>query len=170
MAVLGFGDMPPALANGAIDVAFMSEPFVARSVQQGIAVRWKEAVEIYPQHQLSVLLYSTDFPRREPEAAVRFIVAYLRGAREYMTVMRGSGDKNAMYRILAEYTPIKDLGIYPQMVLTAIHPDGAINRDSLEADQALWVAQGHVPQPADLDRVIDLQYLQEALRRLDGTP
>jgi NitT/TauT family transport system substrate-binding protein len=168
--VLGFGDMPASLANGAVDVAFMSEPFVARSVQQDIAVRWKEAVEITPGHQLSVLLYSTDFPRREPEAAVRFVVAYLRGAREYMATMRGDGDKTEMYRMLAEYTAIKDLSIYPRMVLTAIHPDGAINRDTLEADQALWVAQGHVTQPADLDRVIDTQYLQEALRRLGTAP
>jgi NitT/TauT family transport system substrate-binding protein len=84
--------------------------------------------------------------------------------------MRGDGDKTEMYRMLAEYTAIKDLSIYPRMVLTAIHPDGAINRDTLEADQALWVAQGHVTQPADLDRVIDTQYLQEALRRLGTAP
>ena len=35
---------------------------------------------------------------------------------------------------------------------------------------AVRVAQGHVTQPADLDRVIDTQYLQEALRRLGTAP
>ncbi len=163
-----FADTPPALANGAIDVAVLTEPFVARSVQAGFAVRWKETAEIYPHHQLTVVLYSTAFARREPEAAVRFLVAYLRGAREYMAVITGDGDKTPMYRILAEYTPIKDLSIYPAMVPNYIHPDAEISLESLEADQALWVAQGHMPQPVDLSRAIDLQYLQEALRRLQS--
>jgi NitT/TauT family transport system substrate-binding protein len=166
--VLSFPDMLAALGNGAIDAALMAEPFVARSTQQGSGVRWKGADEIYPNHQITVVLYSTGFAARSPEAAVRFLVAYLRGARDYVTAIKGGGDRTPLYQILAEYTPIKDLSIYPAMVPSGIRPDGSLNRESLEADQELWASQGHVPQKADLTAAIDLQYLEAALRRLDS--
>jgi NitT/TauT family transport system substrate-binding protein len=167
LKLLPFPDQALALANNAIDAAIMTEPFVARVVQQGIAVRWKGADEIYPEHQLTILLYSPDFAQRR-EAAVRFLVAYLRGARDYSAIMRGGGDRTPLYRTLAEYTPIKDLAIYPLMHPSGIHPDGAINLQSLEADQELWASEGHIQQRADLATAIDPNYLQEALRRLDG--
>jgi NitT/TauT family transport system substrate-binding protein len=167
LKLLPFPDQAIALANNALDVAILTEPFVARVVQQGIAVRWKGADEIYPEHQLTVLLYSPDFAGRR-EAAVRFLVAYLRGARDYSAIMRGGGDRAPLFRTLAEYTPIKDLAIYPLMHPSGIHPDGAINVQSLEADQELWASEGHIQQRADLATAIDTSYLQEAQRRLDA--
>jgi len=170
LKLLPFPDMNPALANDAIDVATQVEPFVSAAVRSGIAVRWKELAEVYPNHQLTMILYNTDFAHRQPEAAVRLLVAYLRGAREFMAAITGSGDKTPMYRILAEYTPIKDVSVYATLVPNYIHPDAELNVESLEADQALWASQGHIPRPVDLSQVIDLQYLQTALQRLDGPP
>ncbi|MBX5490509.1 MAG: ABC transporter substrate-binding protein [Chloroflexi bacterium] len=168
-SLLAFPDMVVALGNGVIDAALMTEPFVAYARQTGAGERWKGADELYPNHQITVMLYSPEFPQRAPEAAVRWLVAYLRGARDYYReVLHGSGDKTAMYRILAEYTPIKDLAIYPAMVPTGLEPNGGLNMASLEGDQALWVAQGHIPQRADLESAVDLQYLQAARRLLDG--
>ncbi len=165
--LLPFPDMVVALANGAIDAAIMTEPFVARTTQSGVGVRWKGADEIYPDHQLTALLYSPEFAQRQ-EPAIRFLVAYVRGAREYTAIMKGGGDRTPLYEVLAKYTPIKDLSIYPVMHPSGIHPDGALNVPSLEADQDLWASQGHIPQRADLRTAVDLQYLQAALRRLEG--
>ena len=168
-SLLAFPDMVVALGNGVIDAALMTEPFVAYAQQTGSGVRWKGADELYPNHQITVMLYSPDFPRRAPEAAVRWLVAYLRGARDYYhEVLHGSGDKMPMYRILAEYTPIKDLAIYPAMVPTGLEPNGGLNLASLEGDQELWAAQGHIPQRADLHSAVDLQYLEAARRLLDS--
>jgi NitT/TauT family transport system substrate-binding protein len=165
---LSFPDAALALTNGAIDAGIMTEPFVARLTQADMAVRWKGADEIYPNHQITTLLYSPGFRERYPEAAVGFLVAYVRGAREYNAIMK-SADRTPVYQILTEYTPIKDLSIYPLMHPSGIHPDAALNVQSLEADQDLWASQGHIAQKADLASAIDLQYLQAALGRLDGS-
>ena len=93
----------------------------------------------------------------------------MRGTRDYAAAMYHGGDRTPIFHILAEYTPIKDLSIYPALVPSGIHPDGALNVESLEADQELWVGQGAIPQRADLRTAIDLQYLEAALRRLDGS-
>src|SRR5579875_1177389 len=164
---LSFPDATIALTNGAIDAGILTEPFVARLVQSGAGVRWKGADEIYPDHQIPVLLYGPGFRERYPEAAVGFIKAYIRGARDYNAIMK-SNDRTPVYQILTEYTPIKDLAIYPVMHPSGIHPDAALNVQSLEADQDLWARLGYIPQKADLQTAVDLQYWQEALRRLDG--
>lgn len=161
-------DAPAALANNAIDASFMPEPFLARSVQMGIGVPWKRSGEINPRHQVVVMLYSTEFTRRQPEAATRFLTAYLRAAREYTAAMKGQGDPTPIYQVLAEHTPIKDLSIYPALAPVPVQPDGELILESLEADQALWVRQGHIPQPVDISRAVDLQYLEAARRQLDA--
>ena len=54
------------------------------------------------------------------------------------------------------------------MVPTGLEPNGEINVATLEADQELWATQGHIPQRADIRGAIDLQYLQAALKLVDG--
>jgi NitT/TauT family transport system substrate-binding protein len=167
LKILGFPEAALALTNGAIDAGIMTEPFVARLVQSGAGVRWKGADEIYPDHQITALLYSPGFRENQPEAAVRFLVAYIRAAREYNAIMK-SNDRTPVYQILAEYTPIKDMAMYSVMYPSGIDPDAALNVASLEADQNLWASQGHVQPKADLAQAVDLQYRETALKRLDG--
>jgi NitT/TauT family transport system substrate-binding protein len=166
--ILSFPDAALALTNGATDVAITTEPFVARLVQSNVGIRWKGADEIYPEHQITALLYGQSFRERHPEAAVRFLIAYIRGAREYNAIIKGGGDRTPLYQILTRYTPIKDLGIYPIMHPSGIHADAALNVQSLEADQELWASQGHITQKADLATAVDLQYREAALGQLDG--
>jgi NitT/TauT family transport system substrate-binding protein len=168
LKLMPFPDAAVALGNGGVDVAVSTEPFVARMVQSGAAVRWKGADEIYPDHQITTILYGPEFYQRQPEAAVRFLVAYIRGARDFRAFFKEGADRTPLYQILAEYTPIKDLSIYPAMQPSGIHPDAALNVQSVAADQDLWASQGFVEQKADLATAVDLQYLQAALRRLDG--
>ena len=115
----------------------------------------------------TVLLYSPQFPQQHAEAAERFLVAYLRGVRAYVATMQGGGDRTPIYRILAEYTPLKDLDLYAALAPANLSPDGALSTDSLRADQEFWVQRGLVPQPADLATAIDLHYLEAARRHLD---
>jgi NitT/TauT family transport system substrate-binding protein len=160
------GDVPLALSGGAIDAGFTNEPFIARAVQLGAAVRWKGADDIYPGHQLTVLLAGPDFVQQHPEAVTRWLAAYVRGAREYATIIKGGGDRPWLYQVLTEYTPIKDVNVYAAVTPSGIHPDAGLNIASLESDQELWAAQGFVPQRADLAAAIDLQYLDAAVARL----
>src|SRR5438874_846734 len=128
--ILSFADQLPALANGAIDVGFNTEPFVARAVQTGVGVRWKGMDEFFPNHQLTVVIYNPDFARDHPDAARRWLVAYLRGARDFTDAFKHGRDKAGVVRVLIENTPIKDAALYEAMVPSGIDPDGALNQES----------------------------------------
>jgi len=164
-------ELPPpelaaAMTNGAVDAALIQEPFSTRLVQTGAGVRWKSVGDINPHHQATVLLYAPGFPQRDPDAATRFLVAYLRGIRDYLAAMIDGGDPIPIREILAEYTAVKDLDLYATLAPNVYSPTGHPNPASLEADQELWVARGQIAQRADLAVAIDTQYLEGALRLL----
>lgn len=163
---LSFPDQLPALANGAIDVGTPTEPFVARAVQTGIGVRWRGMDEIYPNHQLTTVAYSPSFAREQPEAAQRFLIAYLRGARDFVDAVKQGRDRAGVFQVLAEYTPIKDLSVYEQIVPSGIDPDGALNQESMEYDQDWYLARDYLHEKIELGRLVDLQYREAALQQL----
>jgi NitT/TauT family transport system substrate-binding protein len=164
--ILSFSDQVSALANGAIDVAFITEPFVARTVQTGIGVRWKGMDEFAPYHQLTVVMYNPDFVREHPDAARRWLVAYLRGARDFADAFRHGRDKAGVIRVLIEHTPIKDPALYEVMVPSGIDPDGGLNQESMEYDQDWYLSRGFTREKIDLGRVVDLSYRDAALQQI----
>jgi NitT/TauT family transport system substrate-binding protein len=166
VTLLPFADQLPALANGAIDVGALSEPFVTRGLQQNILVRWKGMDEIYPYHQLTVIAYSPQFIRDHADAGPRFLAAYLRGARDYVDAFKQGRDKAGVIQVLAEYTPIKDTSLYERMVPSGMDPDGGLNLQSMEYDQDWYIERGHLREKIELSRVVDLSYREAALQRI----
>ncbi len=164
--ILSFPDQVAALSNGAIDVGFITEPFVARAVQSGIGVRWKGMDDFFPNHQLTVVMYNPDFVRDHPDAARRWLVAYLRGARDFADAFRHGRDKAGVIRVLVENTPIKDPSLYEVMVPSGIDPNGALNQESMNYDQDWYLSRGFIREKIDLARVVDLSYLDAALQGL----
>ncbi|HLI25509.1 MAG TPA: ABC transporter substrate-binding protein [Chloroflexota bacterium] len=159
-------DMVAALANSAIDAALPTEPFVARAVQLGVGVRWKGMDELYPGQLLTTIGYSPAFVREQPDAARRFLVAYLRGARDYADAFRYGHGRQAVSEVLAEYTTIKDVALYDLMTPSGISPDGDINRDSMQFDQEWYIAHGYLRERAALDQLVDQRFREAALQRL----
>jgi NitT/TauT family transport system substrate-binding protein len=159
-------DQVQALANGAIDAALPTEPFVARAVQLGVGVRWKGMDELYPWQMLTTIGYSPGLIREQPEAAHRFLVAYLRGARAYNDAFHYGRDRQAVVQVLAEFTPIKDLALYDLMTPSGISPNGDINWDSLQFDQEWYLARGYLRERVELAQVVDARYRDAALQRL----
>jgi NitT/TauT family transport system substrate-binding protein len=163
---LPFPDMNPALANRAIDAAFQSEPLLSTALRQGIAVRIIGSDEIYPNQQLGVVAYGAAFMREQPEAARRFMVAYLRGVRDFVEAFSRDRDRAIVVQALIRHTPVKDPAVYDQMIPTGFNPDGYVNVDSMAIDQEWFAAQGRLSQRADLAAVVDHQYVEYALTRL----
>lgn len=159
-------DQVQALANGAIDAALPTEPFVARAVQLGVGVRWKGMDELYPWQMLTTIGYSPAFIREQPDAARRFLVAYLRGARDYNDAFHYGRDRQAVVQVLAEFTPIKDLALYDLMTPSGINPNGDINWESLQFDQEWYLARGYLRERVELTQVVDPRYREAALQRL----
>jgi NitT/TauT family transport system substrate-binding protein len=164
--LLSFQDMGIALANGAIDLAMGQEPTTGISVQKGDAVLWVRGDEVYPNQQVAVLVYSELFPPRQPEAAERFLVAYLQGVRAYNDAFAKGIDKDQVIEAIAHYT-----GFAPDVVARALppglDPDGAVNVDSLVADAQWYYERGYAKElPTDVAALVDDRYRRAAVAAL----
>jgi NitT/TauT family transport system substrate-binding protein len=167
---MGFPDMNAALANGALDFADQSEPLATLGTEQGILVRLAGVVDYYPNRQVSVLMYGGSFVQQQPEAARRFMVAYLRGVRGYEDAFTKNVDRAAVVDLLIERLPVKDRALYDRMLeggtLLYMNPDGYAAVESIAWDQDWLVEQGLAHTKLDLGRVIDHQFVEYALARL----
>jgi NitT/TauT family transport system substrate-binding protein len=167
---MGFPDMNAALANGALDIAAQTDPYTTLGVEQGYLARLMGVADYYPNRQVSVLMYSPAFVEQQPEAARRFMVAYLRGVRAYEDAVAKNVDRDAVLDVLVDRLPIKDRSLYDRMwangTLLYLNPDGYAQVDSIAWDHDWLVQQGMTHTPVDLGRVIDHQFVDYALSRL----
>ena len=119
-----------------------------------------------PYHHVAVLLYSPDFSRSE--LAVKFMVAYLKGVRLYNDAFlkRESTAREKVISGLIAHTPVKNRPLYDQMTLSALDPDGKMNLQSFEQQQAHFISTGAQQGRVDIRSFIDLQHAEVAVRQL----
>jgi NitT/TauT family transport system substrate-binding protein len=158
-----------AFTNGAIDAAISTEPTVTQIVESGVAVRMPRE-EFYPDQQVALLLYSDEFIAKKPDAARRFMVAYVEAVRLYNDALqdgRFAGPAaNEVIDILAANTVVRDRTLYPKMVPAGINPDGHVNEASLQKDYAFFKSQGLIPQDVDVKQMVDNQFVDFAVKTL----
>ena len=167
---LGFPQQAIALENKAVDAALPTEPAASEAVKRGSAVRIIGDDEIYPGHQLAAIFYAGQFIANKPEAAKRFMRAYIRGARDYADAIvdgRLSGPKGEeMIAILTASSQIKDPEIYRAITAANIDPDGKLGIESLKEDLAIFTKEGLIEGKVDINKVIDTSFAQAAVKEL----
>jgi NitT/TauT family transport system substrate-binding protein len=168
LVALSFPDMPAAFANKAIDAAFVVEPFVAVAEGQGSAKTVMPSGQFFfPGTPVLVMAMSPVFAHQEPEAARRFLVAFLRGARDYhRTFMKNEGGRPEFDAILSKYTPIKDAAMFTRMATHDIEPNGVMDATVMNEVQDYFIKYGTQQQKVDLSKVIDSSYADYAVSRL----
>ena len=140
---LSFPDMNTALANHALDAAWQLEPLIALADQQGIARKLVGGDELYPNQEIGTLYYSPEFAKRV-DAARRFMVAYVRGLRDYNDAFGKNVGRAAVVQILAKYTTVKDPSLYDKMIPAGLDPNGRINLQGMRDNLAVWTRLGCV--------------------------
>ncbi len=161
---LPYPDINAAFANQTIEAALHTEPFATLGVNLGVARRWLPASDVRSEQYTGVWIYSPQFAGTE--AAYRFMVAYLRGVRDYNDAIVYGRGREAIVDILARYTAVKDPALYAQMQFAAIDPDGRVRPEVLERDVQYYLAKGFMQQPVDVRQVIDHRFADYALSRL----
>ena len=169
--LLSFPDMVPALANKAVDAAWLVEPLIAVVEAQGTARTVVSSGDAYPGAITMMLVVSPVFAKEQPEAVRRFVVAHLRGQRDYYrAIMKDEGGKEEIYQILARHTPVKDLSLYARIGMHAVDPNGGMDERILDDYQDFFIKAGTQQRKIDLSRVIDRSYVNAALERLGRVP
>jgi NitT/TauT family transport system substrate-binding protein len=167
---LGFPQHVTAFANKAIDASITNEPTVSMAVKKGVATRVAGNDIIYPGQQTAVVLYSGVFIKEQPEAAKKFMRAYVKGVRDYNDALKdgkiAGKNANEVIAILTEYTSIKDPEVYRSIVPSACNPDGRVNVDSLRKDFAFFTEQGLIKGKVEANEIFDSSFVDAVLREL----
>ncbi len=167
---LPFPDHWIALQNGAVDAGLTTEPSATVAVQRGAAVAFSGDDELVPRHTIAQLLYSEELGVKKRDAGLRFMRAYLRGARYYFGSLKdgriAGPNADEVISVLTEMTPIKDANVYRSMTPNGIDPDGRMNIPSLEADFDLYKRLGLVQGDVRVSDVLDLSFVEQAIRDL----
>ncbi|MBI4321299.1 MAG: ABC transporter substrate-binding protein [Chloroflexi bacterium] len=170
VVAIPFPDMAVAFANKSIDAAINIEPFVTDAQEKKLAKVFKMSNEFYPNHQQAVVLYSPEFVKNKPDAAKRYMVAYLKAVRYYNDAFVKK-DKKAMDEvidILAKSTAVKNKDLYAKMTMPGLDPDGRVMIDSLKFDQDWYMAKGFQKEKADIDKLVDTSFAKYAVEQLGG--
>jgi len=171
MVELQFPQHLPAYANKAIDASMTNEPTSTQAVQQGLAVRIAGNDEIYPDQQTAVVLYSEIFMRQRPQAALKFMRAYIRAVRDYNDALldgRLAGpNADEVISLLTEFTFIKDAKVHREITPAAIHPDGRMNLNGLRNDLAFFKELKLLADPnMTVERIVDPSIAEQAVKEL----
>ncbi|HEY7066243.1 MAG TPA: ABC transporter substrate-binding protein [Chloroflexota bacterium] len=159
-------DSLPALANGALDAAMLLEPFISAVSARGIGVKWKGTSEFAPGAQNGELAYAPRFIQTQPEAARRFLVAYLKGVRDYRDAFDRGADKEAIIDVLVKRTPVKDRALYATMSPVGLDPNGQLAIAYLASEQELYAREGLLTSLIDVASLVDSQYADYAVAQL----
>jgi len=161
-----YSDMNAALANRSVEVAQHNEPFKTIAIEQGLGVFLHGVDEYYPNMQFSVVLFGPQFVRNNPEAGRRWMVAFLRGVRDYNDAFRKGIRKQETIELIMKHVPLRDPALFDKMAFTALNPDGKLNVQGLKDDLQWFVDHGMVQQPPDMNQVIDTSFAEYAVQRL----
>jgi NitT/TauT family transport system substrate-binding protein len=164
---LPFGQFIPALQNKAVDAAMAYAPLsdaivgkmdLARALPESSTVRTSEG------DTTNLMFYSPGFAATND--AQRFMVAYLKGARDYyQVIVQHRGSPTEICQILSAYldgVPVDCVGI----TMSGVEPDGNVNVASLERYQKEWIEWGVMREPSDIRKNIDTSFVEYAWSKL----
>ncbi|HWP34132.1 MAG TPA: ABC transporter substrate-binding protein [Thermodesulfobacteriota bacterium] len=154
---LAYPDGVRALATKAIDGMWAPEPWGAQAEAQGVGVRFLPAdrVKAISTFQIGVTMFSGKFMRERPEAARKFLAAYVKGARFYTE--RGPKDPEVM-AIVSKHTKVPVETIQAAIPFW-IAPDGRPRTEDLLAFQEFCLQQGWVKTRLPAEKIVDLSFL-----------
>ena len=165
MTYINFPDTIAAFASKAIDAAFLVEPLVTEAERRNLARVLMPGGEIDPGAELSIWLYSPEFAK-DKDAATKFMVAFLRGARDYYDAFFLGKDKDGAIALLTKYLPVKDPALW-QASRQSTDLNGRVNVADLKRQAAFQKARGHVTGPVpDIDKFLSPEFADAAVQRL----
>jgi NitT/TauT family transport system substrate-binding protein len=170
LVYMDYADQVVALKNGSIDASLFPEPSATLAVRTGAAIKITGDDAFYPNQQIAVVIYGSNFLKAHRELGLKFMRAYLRAARFYATAHKGGKlagpGAEEVIDILTASTRIKDPAVYRAVVPNGNNPNGEVNLASMRDDLATYRAGGLVPGNGKPEDVVDGTFVAEALKTL----
>jgi NitT/TauT family transport system substrate-binding protein len=159
-----------ALTTKAIDIAHVAEPTLTQLAAAGTTVTWKGVYEVYGPDQVSPLMYSPKMIG-QTDVARRFMIAYLRGVRDYNDAYgprkQGLDD---IVRVLVANTALQDAELYKRIRPPALNPNGQLIVESMQYDMDYYVRSGDSPKAVEIATLVDSSFADYAVQQLGPYP
>ena len=159
-----------ALSNGAVDAGLTTEPAATYAVEQKIAVEFMTNDQYYPNSDTTHIIYSSLFAQKRPDAAKRFMRAFIKAMRFYDGALADGGLKgpnaDEVIKILMEFTDLKNPALYKTMHTQGSNPDARLNWDSLRTDFEFFRTQGWIEGAVNIDQTVNTSFADAALEEL----
>ncbi len=153
-------DAAAALAGGHLDAMIGSQSQHDKSEFRDKVVRGPGLADVLPGFQYSFILFGQRLLEDDPEIGISFLLAYLKGARDYL---RGaSGD------YIDAFAAAHNLD--PESIRNAcretFEPTGRLHPDSFETFVAWGIRKGYCDAAAADVQPFETRFIDEAARRL----
>lgn len=161
-----FPDMLTAVANGNADATMQIEPLITKGVDEGILEWWKDPDEYAQGEEISVVMYSPNFIKNK-DLGNRFMIGYLQGVRAYNdALVTGDKDRDKVVDILTKNTFVDKADIFLRMKPPGLDPNGYVLKQGVINDMNWYIKNGLVKEKADIEKLIDNSYVENALKVL----
>ncbi len=163
---LSYAEMNSALKAKLIDATIQLEPFLSKAVLDGVANNVLSAAAIHPHQQSAALYYSQDFIEKNPKEAKSFMVAYLRGVRDYNRAFENGIDKPKLIEDLKKFLKIDDDRIWNSIHTVGLDSNGTVNENALKEDMDWYLEKKFITKVPNIKDVVDQHFNEDAVIEL----
>jgi NitT/TauT family transport system substrate-binding protein len=163
--IIPYRDMPDLMANRQVDGGVLVEPFYTLSAQRAPLVMWHSLSDQYDGQQTAAYVFGEQFIQDRREVGRRWMVANLRGVRDYHDWRRRGQPADEIAQILAQSTGLS-VDVVTQVQWEHMNPDGHLNLAGIEADQRQLLEWGAIQQFVPMNQVVDHDFVDHALTQL----
>jgi NitT/TauT family transport system substrate-binding protein len=149
-------DIITAFANKAIEVALLGDPHNGQAESLGYAVGLPYDSELLGSFQQGFVIFGPNLLGKNPEAGRKFIIAYLKGVRQWM---EGTTERNL--EIMEKYTEL-DRETLLNSDWNPIYTDGRIKTEDILTFQDWLYDNEFIEKKLTEDQLIDTRFIDYA--------
>ncbi len=162
MVSMPYPDMVAGLANGAVDAANMTEPFITQAVEAGDAVVLVDHSKVFPDFQVGITIYGPRLAEQDRDLGERFMKGLVKSMRYMRGMLDDPARKAEISSLMQKHLPGKDPEMYQRMAWQLTAKGQKVNLPSLEAQMEFYRDQGLVKGDPDVASFVDTSFLEAA--------
>lgn len=158
-----FGQVPAALESGSLDAAILGEPLATINKDKGLVTVLAD--DFINDFHSTFLYMGEPLLKGKPDAAKRFMRAYLRACRD----LQGSYMNQEIADIIAKYTPPVPASVILRASPAQYDPNGTVPIQDLNTLQEYFIKRGvlEYKEPLDLTPFVNTELAKEVAAELD---
>ena len=167
LIAVGFADVPAALnseAEDRVDAAMLGEPIAANAENAGLIARL--STDFLEEFQGTFVYMSNSFVTEDRDVAVRFMGAFLRGARDLQDP--AAWEEEDIVAHLSEATLGYSEAILELFAFPYFDPNGTVSVEDIDLMQQYFLEQGALAyeEPLVIEDLIDASIAEDAVAEI----